>query len=655
MILQELILQNFGPYLGRQTLDLSPTDDGKTIILFGGMNGGGKTTLMDAIRLALYGQRALCSSRGNLSYSDFLSQCVNRQATEAATIELSFSLSTSGASEPTQFRICRTWSPQPKSGRDSLTIFQDGQQDPALTKGWDEHIEALLPLGISNLFLFDGEQVKELAEQEHPPAFVIGAMRSLLGLELPDRLSADLDILAKRKSKAIANDSARQDIETLETEIAQLEEDRLSRRKQLASLRQKLDTAEVKAEQAQERFLSEGGQIAAEQVKTQTQIEQLQAEIATHRQTLRNLAAELLPLGLIQPLLAQALPQAKKEQRQQQFSVAQELLQERNDQLLDHLEKIEVADATFKKIEDFLYQQEDALKANGGNSWLAADEDAVTQLSSILEHGLPAQQKQAKALVQQLSNCQAELDSLERYLTGAASPEAYDKLTEAVRTSQANLQDLQKAHSQTQAEHEQLKGIIAQTNQALIRYSETILERESDEHMLGAIDRVQEKLQLFQSRLKLQKLNQLETLVTECFLYLLHKSKLVHRIQIDTDSFGLQLFDYEGDPIPKNRLSAGEKQLLAISLLWGLARASGRQLPVAVDTPLGRLDSKHRKNLVERYFPEASHQVLILSTDTEIGEKEVKRLRKDGTVAREYLLNHDPKQQQTQITPGYFW
>ena len=314
-----------------------------------------------------------------------------------------------------------------------------------------------------------------------------------------------------------------------------------------------------------------------------------------------------------------------------------------------------IADATFKKIEDFLYQQEDALKAEPGTSWLEVDEDAIVQLTSILEHGLPAQQNQAKALVQQLSNCQAELDSLERYLTGAASPETYNKLTETVRSSQANLHDLQKAHSQTHAEHVQLKGAIAQKNQALIRYSETILERESDEHMLGAIDRVQNKLKLFQSRLKLQKLNQLETLVTECFLYLLHKSKLVHRSQIDTDSFGLQLFDYEGDPIPKNRLSAGEKQLLAISLLWGLARASGRQLPVAVDTPLGRLDSKHRKNLVKRYFPEASHQVLILSTDTEIDEKAVKQLRKDGAIARSYLLSHDPQHQQTTITPGYFW
>jgi DNA sulfur modification protein DndD len=83
MIFLELVLQNFGPYAGKQIINLNPQideDNTRPIILLGGMNGGGKTTLIDAIRLALYGQRAQCSTRGNLSYSDFLTQCVNSKA-----------------------------------------------------------------------------------------------------------------------------------------------------------------------------------------------------------------------------------------------------------------------------------------------------------------------------------------------------------------------------------------------------------------------------------------------------------------------------------------------------------------------------------------------------------------------------------------------
>ena len=102
-----------------------------------------------------------------------------------------------------------------------------------------------------------------------------------------------------------------------------------------------------------------------------------------------------------------------------------------------------------------------------------------------------------------------------------------------------------------------------------------------------------------------------------------------------------------------DRLSAGERQLLATSLLWGLARASGRPLPTIIDTPLGRLDSSHRRHLIERYFPVASHQVILLSTDEEIDEDSLKRLQPH--ISRSYHLQFDEALRSTRVTPGYFW
>lgn len=119
MIFLELVLQNFGPYYGRQTIKLDPrkNDSSCPIILFGGMNGGGKTTLMDAIRLALYGPRAQCSTRGNLSYSDFLTQCVSSSTppTEKTRIELAFEHIEND--KPVRYRIVRTWEKIPKMGK----------------------------------------------------------------------------------------------------------------------------------------------------------------------------------------------------------------------------------------------------------------------------------------------------------------------------------------------------------------------------------------------------------------------------------------------------------------------------------------------------------------------------------------------------------
>ena len=160
---------------------------------------------------------------------------------------------------------------------------------------------------------------------------------------------------------------------------------------------------------------------------------------------------------------------------------------------------------------------------------------------------------------------------------------------------------------------------------------------------------------IFREKLTLKKLNKLEVEVTECFRYLLHKSNLVHKVTIDRDTFRISLYDPYGKFLPKQRLSAGEKQLLAIALFWGLARVSGHNLPIAIDTPLGRLDSSHRNNLVERYFPAASHQVILLSTDTEIGELEVTQLRESEAIAQEYLLKYNPDKGQTTVESGYFW
>ena len=88
----------------------------------------------------------------------------------------------------------------------------------------------------------------------------------------------------------------------------------------------------------------------------------------------------------------------------------------------------------------------------------------------------------------------------------------------------------------------------------------------------------------------------------------------------------------------------------------GLARVSGRHLAIAIDTPLGRLDSSHRNNLIEKYFPAASHQVILLSTDTEIAQTEYAQMKKLNVIAHTYLLKYDSTKQQTIIEENsYFW
>lgn len=659
MIFLELVLQNFGPYLGRQVLNLRPEDDRtRSIILLGGMNGGGKTTLMDAIRLALYGHRAQCSTRSNLGYSEFLTQSVNRHTPigEQTCIELAFEHILNNVQ--VEFRIKRTWTTNPKGGKDTLGVLVDDWPDTALAQIWDERIEDLLPLGISNLFLFDGEQVKELAEQEVPPPVVVEAMRSLLGLELAERLSVDIDILVNRKRKAIADVQELLSIEEIEQKLLFHQKEHQVAKKQLEASQNELQQAQEKENQAYEKFRSEGGKIAGERSHLEAQLRYSTESASSQRQAMSELAAEFLPLVLISPLLSQAQTQGQKEYRQQQAKIALDVLRQRDQRFLNCITELALLPEQIAQIKSFIekenYELEQDIDPNE-QLWLLVDIETLNQLDNIINHYLPTQQNQALEQLSNLKTQEEEITAIEKQLAAAAAPEAYEKLAAAVRHAQAELAHFKAAYETAKQRCDKLATVIEKITKELSQYSEQNIDKKNDEHIITASTKVQNTLKLFREKLTLRKLNQLESVVTECFLYLLHKSDLVHRIAIDTDTFSLSLYDLAGLPVPKHRLSAGEKQLLAIAFLWGLARVSGRNLPVAIDTPLGRLDSSHRTNLVERYFPSASHQVILLSTDTEIGETELQQLRASNAIAREYLLKYNPGDRQTIIEPGYFW
>lgn len=659
MIFLEIVLQNFGPYCGKQTINLRPTvtDQPRPIILFGAMNGGGKTTLLDAIRLALYGHRAQCSTRGNLTYSDFLTQCVNRNTppTEKTRIELAFEHIQDD--QFVEYRIVRTWEKNPKDGKDSLGILDGEWPDSYLANAWDEYIENLLPLGISNLFLFDGEQVKELADLEIPPPLVVDAIQSLLGLELAERLAADLDILVTRKKKQLAKTTELANLEEIEQKLNQQKEDLEAAREKSGDLERKLKKSQEWQQKAMRKFISEGGKIAAERSQLEQNFKNVELEVAKTRQEMVELAAGALPLALISPLLEQASSQGDVEILRHEAEIALDAFQERDKRLLAYLNELSIPTTKVDKIQEFLNQENLAIEEeinDADEPWLLADAEALTLLENLLLHELENSLENARKSLTRLKDLELEMNALEKQLATAASPEAYEILETALKEAQTELAKAQVACENNQRDCKNLEDAIAKTKKELSGYTDETIERHNIKHIIDSSAKVKQTLRLFKEKLTLKKLNKLEVEVTECFRYLLHKSDLVHRVAIDTHNFSLSLYDTEGQLVPKHRISAGEKQLLAISFLWGLARVSGRRLPVAIDTPLGRLDSSHRQNLVERYFPSASHQVILLSTDTEVGKVEVENLRNLEAIAHEYLLEYDSKQRQTKVKKGYF-
>lgn len=136
-------------------------------------------------------------------------------------------------------------------------------------------------------------------------------------------------------------------------------------------------------------------------------------------------------------------------------------------------------------------------------------------------------------------------------------------------------------------------------------------------------------------------------------------NRLLHTINIgDVDikilpnNQGLEvnLYDVNYREIPKDSLSKGQQQLYISCLLKGIFAESIHDFPVFIDTPLGRLDSEHRDNILANYYPELSEQVIIFSTNTEITTRDLPKI--ENYISKYYRLqNQDNK---TVILEGYF-
>ena len=141
--------------------------------------------------------------------------------------------------------------------------------------------------------------------------------------------------------------------------------------------------------------------------------------------------------------------------------------------------------------------------------------------------------------------------------------------------------------------------------------------------------------------------------------YLLHTadkiSNFIGRLIDELYKLKINQFSEEGGPKLDFDKSAGESQLFATALLSALASISGADAPLIVDTPLGRLDSLHRKNILNFWTQDHSRQVILLSQDEEIDVEQYQKLKPH--ILKAYTLKHidmGTGAGQTTAHPGYF-
>lgn len=668
MILTKLTLNDFGVFQGQHTVDLSPSKR-RPIILFGGKNGAGKSTILEALRLCLYGAGALGIGISKQDYAKFLESRIHTNPNALiqptfASIQVEFHYGqTDGLAA---YAVTRSWERgSTKKITESLLIERDGKPvEEVETEHWQDFIRELIPPGVSQLFFFDGEKIQQLAEDTTDQQALGDAIKSLLGVDIIESLQADLRLQLTRLAKAGRNKAEISQIRDLEKRIQHLKGGLASAKEQRAT--QDLGIRQIKEDLARAEgvFSAQGGAFARNRDNLLHQEGALKERIAQIEERLRQQCAGLLPFALVPDLCLSLRRQLLLEQESARSQAGKVVLRSAKDELMGRLHPSvllagvsDVSEKTKQEVhtriiralrKPFRVEESEPVECRH-----FASQATSSLLMSWIEqatHDVPAK---LKAISAELEKAHRDLHKISAAVRKMPTEETLKPILEEIQKLNENLI---KANTEALLGDQRIKELelgLAECERRYAQLAEKLAAAAKHSERLNLLPRLQDALGEYRQALIAKKVAQLQGAVTACFNMLSRKKDSLRQIRIDPGNFSISLLDRQGRPLPKAQLSAGEKQIYAISMLWALGRTSGRPLPVVIDTPLARLDSDHRKLLVENYFPNASHQVILLSTDTEVDQRYFEALR--PAAARAYCLEYEQVASCSGIRKGYFW
>ena len=654
MIFENLLINNFGVYSGKQNFDLS-TKEEKPVILIGALNGSGKTTFLQAIDFVLYGKFSNFFYSQKLSYENFLKKNINKNNyDEGAQVELVFFRKYKGKNE--KFKISRNWKAIGKKIKEEFFVFIDDVYDEDITKDWDNFVDQILPSRVASLFFFDGEKIEQLADLEQSKGVLKKAINSLLGLEIVDQLNIDVDEFQKRSVLQLKTDDEKKNINKLKKEVDGFE----NRIKEIdESIVKVEDELAKKAYDIRELnvVLSQKGisyyEKKQEYEKELQVIDEKRTEISDG---LLKLASGDLPLLVVKKELAAMVDQSKSLLESQNKTDNQK----KNNDLIENISSFVLKnskdDKFTKDFEKFISDKKITDTTILDNENLLPNLN-YQDLNSLLNHNLDTAEKDIKKKINTINKLEEEYEKISQLINKIPTDDEIKPLIDKLEEHQKDEIKLITKKKILDEQRGQINGPLIKINIELKKEYEKKTTQDlvnlDKKRFVDYSVRIKDVLSTFHVKALDFHIKRLEKLILECFKSLHRKKDFIKLIKIDTSTFDLQIFEAKNIQVDTDVLSAGERQLLAVAILWGLAKASSSAAPTVIDTPLGRLDSEHRLNLVEQYFPTASKQVILLSTDEEINQKYHKYMK--PYLARSYKIEYDEKINGSKSTLGYFF
>lgn len=660
MLIKRIKAKNFKTYLNLD-LDISVEQD-KPIILIGGANGGGKTTLFEAIYGALYGLHIHTAKQ----FNELLNAGALGKEEEKILLELHFSGKV--LNEEQQYVLTRTYMLNPSGNPvESVklnmngTIFVYGTATPPAQRAEQEAqvnkiIKANLPQELSRYFLFDAMEAGNLLKEDQLNRVIKENIENVMGFNKYMQMSKSSESLFQ------AYTAQRLNVEKEKLEYLQLVDEKKKHQDTLAQYETQLQDALQYAVSNKELYdnlksgLNQEITIKNKIEQTKLQIENIHKKEGIYRDELDEFVKEM-ELNVCLPKLIEAVKseinlilKVKSEQEQKQNSnILPEQIEAISKTIVQYLREnnLVLKEITVPELVDYVMASSTKVQAHDQYEFLEfsevkALEGLLNTKTSNVFPSLNQQQVELNVSLNQIPMLETQIENMKAQITGRDYV-----LLKAYEDNENNIKKLEIAIADTKAE-------IVKIEKRLHQFDiQTSQEPDPKYEALG-------KLKLFfedvANRLLKVKKQQIELKMKQDLnINLAAYRDVIDRVELSENLKDLtfKIFHKAGNEIYLSQLNTASKQVVIQVLLKSLHEFGDYDPPVMIDTVMGVLDETSRAIVLENYFPDLSQQTILLSSDSEIRiGKDLEKI--EPFISKSFTLQRDREKQLTDVTDGYF-
>ena len=660
MLIKRIKAKNFKTYLNLD-LDISVEQD-KPIILIGGANGGGKTTLFEANYGALYGLHIHTAKQ----FNELLNAGALGKEEEKILLELHFSGKV--LNEEQQYVLTRTYMLNPSGNPvESVklnmngTIFVYGTATPTAQRAEQEAqvnkiIKANLPQELSRYFLFDAMEAGNLLKEDQLNRVIKENIENVMGFNKYMQMSKSAESLFQ------AYTAQRLNVEKEKLEYLQLVDEKKKHQDTLAQYETQLQDALQYAVSNKELYdnlksgLNQEITIKNKIEQTKLQIENIHKKESIYRDELDEFVKEM-ELNVCLPKLIEAVKseinlilKVKSEQEQKQNSnILPEQIEAISKTIVQYLREnnLVLKEITVPELVDYVMASSTKIQAHDQYEFLEfsevkALEGLLNTKTSNVFPSLNQQQVELNVSLNQIPMLETQIENMKAQITGRDYV-----LLKAYEDNENNIKKLEIAIADTKAE-------IVKIEKRLHQFDiQTSQEPDPKYEALG-------KLKLFfedvANRLLKVKKQQIELKMKQDLnINLAAYRDVIDRVELSENLKDLtfKIFHKAGNEIYLSQLNTASKQVVIQVLLKSLHEFGDYDPPVMIDTVMGVLDETSRAIVLENYFPDLSQQTILLSSDSEIRiGKDLEKI--EPFISKSFTLQRDREKQLTDVTDGYF-